>query len=544
MRIRTRSARHRAALAAGVLSWALLHATAGSPARSFIRAEDLQEWVAFLASDELEGRGNYSEGLERAAAYIQDHLRSWGVRPAGDGDGYLQTVRVMTVKPASRSTITVQIGSETRTFKDGDGIRFPRHAGGTRRFTVDRVEFAGYGIDAPGAGSAGLRAHDFTASAFVWLGPRGPKAVDASLHPRALASRGEHAVEDLRALAAIGPEMPDAVRGATDELVLAGRLDLPRPPAVAAGDGFFEFLFSKAPGGYRALKRKAEDGEPLPAFRLDGVRITFNIDVDYPIVRTRLMQNVVGLVEGGDPQLRSTYVSFGAHYDHVGRAEAGAGGTSPGRVTPEAAHDRIWNGADDNATGTAAVMALARAFSAGPRPGRSALFVWHAGEEIGYHGSRHFTDYPPVPIDAVVAQLNIDMIGRNRNDQPAEANSVYLVGSDRISSELHEISKAANRELDPPLTLDFEMNDPADPEQLYYRSDHYSYALKGIPVIFFTTGLHPDYHANTDDVSKILFDKAARVTQLIYETGMRIANLDHAPVRDWRGPRAGKGSSQ
>jgi hypothetical protein len=136
------------------------------------------------------------------------------------------------------------------------------------------------------------------------------------------------------------------------------------------------------------------------------------------------------------------------------------------------------------------------------------------------------------------------MIGRNRNDQPAESNNVYLVGSDRISSELHEISQAANRGLDTPMKLDFELNDPADPEQLYYRSDHYSYALKGIPVIFFTTGLHPDYHANTDDVSKILFDKAARVTQLIYETGMRIANLDHAPVRDWRGPRAGKGSSQ
>ena len=113
-----------------------------------------------------------------------------------------------------------------------------------------------------------------------------------------------------------------------------------------------------------------------------------------------------------------------------------------------------------------------------------------------------------MPLDRIVAQLNIDMIGRNRDDKPSEANTVYLVGSDRISSELHEINREANSALPQPLTLDYEMNDPADPEQLYYRSDHYSYAAKGIPIIFFTTGLHPDYHANTDEVSKIEFDEA------------------------------------
>jgi hypothetical protein len=117
---------------------------------------------------------------------------------------------------------------------------------------------------------------------------------------------------------------------------------------------------------------------------------------------------------------------------------------------------------------------------------------------------------------------------------------VYLVGSDRISSELHDINRQANRALPTPLTLNYEMNDPSDEEQIYFRSDHYSYAAKGIPVIFFTTGLHPDYHANTDEVSKIDFGKLTRVTQLVYETGWRLANLDHAPVRDNLGPRAGR----
>jgi Zn-dependent M28 family amino/carboxypeptidase len=166
--------------------------------------------------------------------------------------------------------------------------------------------------------------------------------------------------------------------------------------------------------------------------------------------------------------------------------------------------------------------------------------VWHAGEERGLLGSRYFADYPTVPLDSIVAQLNIDMIGRNRDDKPSESNTVYLVGSDRISTELHELNRAANAAMPKPLTLDYEFNDPTDLEQLYTRSDHYSYAAKGIPIIFFTTGLHPDYHANTDEVSKIEFDKMARIAQLVYETGARVANLDHAPVRDNLGPRAGK----
>jgi Zn-dependent M28 family amino/carboxypeptidase len=143
-------------------------------------------------------------------------------------------------------------------------------------------------------------------------------------------------------------------------------------------------------------------------------------------------------------------------------------------------------------------------------------------------------------MDKIVAQLNIDMIGRNRDDKPGESNTVYLVGSDRISTELHALNRAANAAMAKPLTLDYAFNDPADLEQLYFRSDHYSYAAKGVPIIFFTTGLHADYHANTDEVSKIEFDKMTRITQLIYETGLRVANLDHAPARDNQGPRAGR----
>jgi Zn-dependent M28 family amino/carboxypeptidase len=306
------------------------------------------------------------------------------------------------------------------------------------------------------------------------------------------------------------------------------------------------FLFSKAPVPYEELKRLAEAQEPLPRFTLEDVTITFNIDATYAVVRTDLTQNVVGIVEGSDPRLKNTYVAVGAHYDHVGAADAQVASDesirpdTPGRVTPGAQDDRVWNGADDDGSGTVALMALARAFAEGPRPKRSLLFVWHAGEERGLYGSRYFADYPSVPIEGIVAQLNIDMVGRNRDDKSSEADTVYLVGSDRISTELDRISREANRALPRPLRLDYEMNDPADLEQVYYRSDHYSYAAKGIPIIFFTTGFHPDYHANTDDLSKIEFGKLTRIAQLVYETATRLASLDRPPARDNKGPRAGK----
>jgi len=331
-------------------------------------------------------------------------------------------------------------------------------------------------------------------------------------------------------------------------------------PAVTAEDAFFEFLFSGSDTKYEQLKEAASKHEPLPAFALKNVKLTINVDADYDIVSTRLTRNVVGIVEGSDPALKDTYVLFGAHYDHVGYSAntpstagrgaqggggGGGGGAAPGgctgqvRDTPQPG-DVINNGADDDGSGTVSVMGIARAFALGPKPKRSVMFVWHSGEESGLYGSRYMADYPVIPLDKVAAQLNIDMIGRNRCDQASEANTVYLVGADRISSELHNLSEDTNAKLPTPLKLDYELNDPADPESIYTRSDHYSYASKGIPIIFYTTGLHRDYHYVTDEVSKIEFPKMAHIAQLVYETGLDVANLDHFPARDNKGPRTGK----
>lgn len=547
----------RHALAWLVAGSLLLGGPSSSADGSAIQTADLREWLTYLASDELQGRPTFGEGLGLAAGYIQERLAEWRVTPAGDRGGYLQAVRVQEVRATSRSSVTVRVGRDTRVFRDGEGVTFPREMGGNRTLTLDRVHFVGYGLDAPGVRHTEFSRRDVEGAAAVYLGTRGPRALNASRYRRVLSGRGRHLLDQLQAGATVGPP-PDRARARTrpddappseshaPHFTTAERLDRPVPPAVTADDAFYEFLLNSAPVRYAELKRRAAAGDDLPTFALTDVSLTFTIDVDYTVVRTQFTHNVVGIVPGTDPSQRGTYVAFGAHYDHVGTAERDAtsqGASVPGRVTKGASDDRVWNGADDDGSGTVALMAIAKAFATSPpRPRRSLLFVWHAGEERGLWGSRYFTDTASVPMDQILAQLNLDMVGRNRNDDPAQADTVYLVGSDRLSTELHEVNRAANASLSRPLRLDYEMNDPRDLEQLYYRSDHYSYASKGVPVIFFTTGLHSDYHANTDEVEKIEFDKLMRITRLVYETGARLADLDHPPLRDRRGPRAGKGT--
>jgi len=364
-------------------------------------------------------------------------------------------------------------------------------------------------------------------------------------------------------------------------------VDNPVQPQFTGDDTFFEALFAGSPVSFADVKATAQKGEPLRAVSLPA-EVTITIDNTYEVVSQRLTNNVVGLVEGSDPVLRNTYLLLGAHLDHAGYSQTAAGrlrspdacrrrspaaqeavvasgrtvqrptdagrggrgrqggdgGDSDEPVVPFDERDAINNGADDDGSGSTALMAIARAFATGPRPKRSIVFVWHAGEESGLLGSRYNADYPVVPIDDVQAQLNIDMVGRNDCDdiEGDFSNTLFVVGADRISSGLHNTIVETNDALSTPLRLDYELNDADDPENVYRRSDHYSYAAKGIPVAFFTTGLHPDYHRVTDSVEKIQFEKMARVTELIYRTGMALANRDAPLERDNRGPRTGFGS--
>ena len=515
-----------------------------------ITEPDLKTWLTYLSSDELQGRATYTEGLGLAAGYIAANLAQWGVKPAGDNGTYLQLVKVQSVRTDSRASVTVTVNGESRTFKDGAGITFPRQMGGKQTLEGKDIIFAGYGLEIPAADLDDYADAAPKGKVVVYLGPQGPSNIPAGSN-RLLGARARNAVQK-GAAAVIGPMSSGGGRGQRGgqqqapgqgqrqggpaaqvpaDFTTVQKYDAIVTPQLTADEAFFDFLFSGSDVKYAGLKEKAAKREPLPRFALKGVTMTINVDADYQVVRTRRTNNVVGIVEGTDPKLKDTYVAFGAHYDHTGFRESG-----------EPGDDLINNGADDDGSGTVAIMAIARAFAQGPKPRRSLLFVWHAGEESGLLGSRYMADHPVVgSIDKIVAQLNMDMVGRNRNDDPAASNMVLVVGSDRISTELHNINEDANASLQRPLELDYEMNDPADPQSIYTRSDHYSYALKGIPIIFYFTGLHPDYHRPSDTVDKIIFDKIRRIAQLGYETGRRVANLDHAPIKDNLGPRAGKG---
>src|SRR5262249_11879796 len=294
-----------------------------------------------------------------------------------------------------------------------------------RTLTSDQIEFVGYGVNAPLAKHNDYEGRNVKGKVVVFLGSTPPKGLEGTQYRRALFGRARYATEQEGAIASIGvggnfgrggagqPQGPRA-QGQTpgqpagegapagagafgggqsdgSDFTTVQRLDAMFPPAVTGQDEFFEFLFSGADVKYAELKEKASKGEPLRAVTLKKVRITFNIDAKYQAVRTQYTQNVVGIIEGTDQKLKDTYVASGAHYDHVGYAEgepgqnatAARGLRPPGRVTVGATNDRIWNGADDDGSGTVTIMGIAKAFATGAKPKRSLVFVWHSGEERG-----------------------------------------------------------------------------------------------------------------------------------------------------------------
>jgi hypothetical protein len=511
-----------------------------------IAETDVREWLTMLSADVMQGRGAFSEGYGLAAAYVSEQLRRIGATPLGIDGTYLSPVNRTSYRVTRKSSVTVEAGGQRRTFVQGEHVSFPALSGSAQTLEFSGVDFVGYGLPGP---SDDPRAR---AGRLLVLLPGMPSSNgSSSLSSPALTSatgRAESLVRNAGAGAVFAfgavPPPAAAANGAqrdaptTAGLTTVQRIDRPRPPVVTADEEFLTFLLAGAPVPFDDLRARATRGQPLDPFTLSDVRVTIDIDHTYTLSSVERTHNVVALVPGSDPVLRDSYVLFGAHLDHVGATSRGA---APGRVNVPVDRDPIWNGADDDGSGSVAVLAIAKAMMEGPRPKRSTLFVWHAAEEEGLLGSQAMADDPVVPLDRIQAVFNIDMIGRNRDDEPKYADTVYLIGADRISTDLHNLIEQANGRVSRPLTLDYHYNDPGDSESFYTRSDHYSYASRGIPAAFFFTGTHPDYHANTDTVDKILFPKLVRITQLIYQAGFSVADSAVELRRDNLGPRAGRG---
>jgi Zn-dependent M28 family amino/carboxypeptidase len=227
-------------------------------------------------------------------------------------------------------------------------------------------------------------------------------------------------------------------------------------------------------------------------------------------------ENVLGFIEGTDKKEEVLIIT--AHYDHLGVKE-----------------EEIFNGADDDGSGTVALIEMAEAFalakSQGHGPRRSVLFMPLSGEEKGLLGSEYYVTNPVFPLENTIANLNIDMIGRVDTQHAGDSNYVYLIGADKLSSELHEISSKCNTDFTS-LDLDYTYNDPEDPNRFYYRSDHYNFAKNNIPVIFYFTGVHADYHKSTDTVDKIDFNKMEKITKLVFFTAWTLANREERIIVD------------
>ncbi len=263
---------------------------------------------------------------------------------------------------------------------------------------------------------------------------------------------------------------------------------------------------------YEAKGISAPEGgsyyQNIPSFYFKRMRTNFRNAKD--------SENVVAFIEGSEKP--EEVIVLSAHYDHVGAQEG-----------------EIYNGADDDGSGTVAMLEIAEAFQAavanGQGPKRSILFLHVTGEEIGLYGSRYYTENPIYPLANTVCNLNTDMIGRIDPDKADNPNYVYLIGSDKLSQELHDLSEAVAKEYSD-LELDYKFNDDNDPNRFYYRSDHYNFAKNNIPVIFYFNGVHEDYHRPTDTPDKIEYDLLKKRTQLIFQTAWEVANREERITAD------------
>lgn len=521
---------------------------------SAITAADLMTRLYIYADDSMMGRRGGTEWNLKATAYLATEVNRMGLVPMGDSGTYFQWVPLVNMELDTTSTIAAG-GATLRPWVDFY-VRPTRAK--VRAIAGAQAVYGGVFAGGGGAGdSTTMLPADQAAGKLVVLSVRagqggfgGRGGLGGGLAARYRAAAGIATV-------------------ALDQMSPAARANLHTPvtilkdagPADTAAPAPLVLQFSAAAA--RALLGVSPDSaRPGTAgLTVQGwVRFT---ETPAPA------RNVVAVVPGSDAKLKGEYVAIGAHNDHLGfthtpvdhdslrafniaRLRLTESLPAGRRLTPEmvagihinvdslhrlhpARRDSIDNGADDDGSGSVSVLEIAEQFAAArPRPKRSILFVWHTGEELGLLGSRFFTDHPTVPRDSIIAQLNMDMVGRgDATDLPGGGpDYLQLVGSRRLSTELGDLVESVNQTEAHPLAFDYSFDAPGHPERIYCRSDHYMYARYGIPITFFTTGLHADYHQVTDEPQYIDYDHMARVDRLVYDIAMKLANLGHRVVVD------------
>jgi hypothetical protein len=481
-----------------------------------------------FAADSFRGRETGTPDVDRAARFLVERLSAIGAEPAGDS-GYFHRVPLVRESLAAGTSFTVMQAGRTTPLAVGDAI-VPILSPGEGLYTKHRAEgdlvFAAFGMSTAGRDDlAGLDLRD----KIVVVVNGAPASADSATRRRLESQDGI----GLR-LQRILPQRPAGVvilmtgqgeqfyRQLAPEILRSVSAATPAPPTDDAQRQLPMLLLGVAQAGSPLLPPGWPSDDRSRA--LAGRRFAGRVSVSREPFTAH---NVVAVVRGSDPALNRTYVALGAHYDHIG-VQRVAGG------------DSIANGADDDASGSVTLLAIARSLAgASPRPLRSILFVWHVAEEKGLLGSAHFAERPTVPIDSIVAQINADMIGRNgaaAADAPVPSGSenvLFIVGPGAAeggqSRLLGQIVDSVNVRQPRPFSFNREWDSPTHPERIYFRSDHYNYAKKGIPIVFFTTGLHEDYHKVSDEASRINYPKLARVARLMHDVAVALGNRRARP---------------
>ncbi len=525
----------------------------GGPTVAAITACDLMARLYIFADDSMLGREVGTPAHLRATAYIEHEVRALGLKPAGDSGGYFQNIPVTARTFDSASTITVA-GSIFHGATD-----FVAATSGRVHQLVDvGVVFAGSILD-----TTNIPALDKTLGKLLVFLPPPPGTDEAAIEATPVFQRWyQMYLSGAGRVIVVGPSLPAPMVQAA---VTGSELTFENseaPIELIATVNVAEAMLGASLGSVA----KGAAGQPA------STALRFRSE-------PRPGRNVVAILPGSDASLRGEYVAIGAHNDHIGVADASvdhdslkvfnalaqpqgadAGGAhsptleewstirhavdSLHRIHGGARPDSIYNGADDDGSGTVSVLEIAEAFVKGAtKPKRSLLFIWHAGEEKGLWGSEYFTDHPTVPRDSIVAELNLDMVGRG---QPADvtgttksgdlihgaANYLQIIGSRRLSTELGDLVEQVNKERGLGVTFDYALDADGHPENIYCRSDHAEYARYGIPIAFFTTGGHADYHQVTDEAEYIQYRHMAVVDELVFDIALKVAGLDHRVVVD------------
>ncbi len=475
-------------------------------AASSITVEDMKKHLYIIAGREMEGRETPSPGLDKAANYIEEQFKAMGVQPGNNGS-YRQ------IFPLFKDSIigaSLKINGTTLELNK-DFQPLANNYAAAMRFS--EAVFAGYGI------SDGDKRDDYkdlkVAGKLVIILDGSPADYKASPGFPSPAS-------------AFGKMNNAMSKGAV--AVLMVYTNYPRKTLNTSGNWSMNgykatqspFTFTISPDA--AAKIMGEDGknimDKMKAGSLKGKTYATEVDMDYSKAsKTAYASNVIGTVEGSD--LKDEYVFITSHYDHLGKRDT-----------------VIYYGADDDGSGTTGVLEIAEAFAKakkeGKGPRRTIAFMTVSGEEKGLWGSGYYADHPIFPLEKTTVDLNIDMIGRSdaSRKQGDSTNYTYVVGDDKISTDLKVISEAANK-MYTKLELDYKFNDPKDPNRIYFRSDHYNFAEKGIPIIFYYDGmLGADYHKPTDTPEKINYPLMAKRAQLVFYTAWEMANRNDMLKRD------------